>query len=125
MKRWRQVGERFGKRPGVIVGQGKRGFWSTHGSSAWFVRLLHDAGANYILEESTDYEENPISFEHAMKIGLVADYWINPLYTATSIADIINSDSRYTHFFPSKRVTFTTTMPQPSTAAGICSGKSA
>lgn len=98
----RQVGERFGKRPGVIVGQGKRGFWSTHGSSAWFVRLLHDAGANYILEESTDYEENPISFEHAMKIGLVADYWINPLYTATSIADIINSDSRYTHFFSVK-----------------------
>lgn len=90
---------RFKKRPGVIVGRGKKGFWSTHGSSAWFVRFLQDAGAEYVLEDSADYEENPVSFEHAMKIGLVAEYWVNPDYTAQSINDIIASDGRYVHFF--------------------------
>ncbi len=94
----RLVRGRFGKRPGVIVGHGLRGVWSTHGSSAWFIRFLQDAGADYILENPEDYEENPISFEHAVNVGLQAEYWVNPLYTAVSLADIVEDDSRYSQF---------------------------
>jgi len=93
-----QVSHRFGRRPGVIVGHGRKGVWSTHGSSAWFIRFLHDAGAEYILEGSEDYEENLISFEHAMSVGLRAEYWVNPLYTAGTIVDLIDEDCRYSQF---------------------------
>ncbi len=94
----KRVRERFGKRPGVIVGHGRRGVWSTHGSSAWFIRFLHDAGAKYILEDPEDYEENLISFEHAMSVGLQAEYWVNPLYTARTLSDLTEDDNRYTQF---------------------------
>ncbi|MBN1929826.1 MAG: ABC transporter substrate-binding protein [Chlorobiaceae bacterium] len=88
----------FKERPTVIVGHGTRGIWTTHGSSAWFVRLLHDAGGRYILEKSGEYEENPVSLEHALKVGLEAEYWVNPRYTARSIADLLGDDERYRYF---------------------------
>ena len=94
----RRVRGRFGERPGVIVGHGAKGVWSTHGSSAWFIRFLQDAGADYILEGPEDYEENLISFEHAMNIGMQAEYWVNPLYTAMSLSDLFEDDSRYGQF---------------------------
>ncbi|ASQ90375.1 iron complex transporter substrate-binding protein [Prosthecochloris sp. GSB1] len=94
----RRVRGRFGERPGVIVGHGARGVWSTHGSSAWFIGFLQDAGADYILEDPEDYEENLISFEHAMSVGLRAEYWVNPLYTAMSLSDLVDDDSRYAQF---------------------------
>lgn len=94
----RRIQGRFGERPGVIVGHGARGVWSTHGSSAWFIRFLQDAGADYILEAPEEYEENLISFEHALSVGLRAEYWVNPLYTAKSLSDLVEDDSRYGQF---------------------------
>ena len=93
-----RVRDRFGERPGVIVGHGARGVWSTHGSSAWFIRFLQDAGADYILEDPEDYEENLISFEHALSVGLRAGYWVNPFYTAMSLSELVEDDSRYSQF---------------------------
>ena len=76
--------------------------WSTHGSSAWFIRFLNDAGADYILEYPEEYEENLISFEHAMGVGLQAQYWLNPVYTVTSIDDLLADEVRYRDFLSVK-----------------------
>jgi iron complex transport system substrate-binding protein len=88
----------FSERPTVIVGHSAKDIWTTHGSSAWFIRFLHDAGARYVLEDSTAYDENLISLEHALKVGIDADFWVNPRYTAESMADLIGNDSRYRCF---------------------------
>jgi iron complex transport system substrate-binding protein len=92
------VKDSFGERPTVIVGHGTRGIWTTHGSSAWFIRFLHDAGASYILEDSGEYEENPVSLEHALKVGIEAEYWVNPRYNAKTITDLLGDDKRYQYF---------------------------
>lgn len=92
------IRERVTEHPTVIVGHSTRGIWTTHGSNAWFVRLLHDAGGRYILEESGEYEENPVSLEHALKVGLEAEYWVNPRYTARNIDDIVGDDERFSYF---------------------------
>lgn len=87
-----------GRRPGVMVGHSVRGIWSTHGSSAWFVRLLHDAGSRYVLEDSTEYEENPVSLEKALHVGTTAEYWINPRYDAQRMEELLGDDPRYRYF---------------------------
>lgn len=92
------VKDSFSVRPTVIVGHATRGIWTTHGSSAWFIRFLHDAGARYILEESGEYEENPVSLEHALKVGIEAEYWVNPRYNAKTITDLLGDDKRYQYF---------------------------
>jgi iron complex transport system substrate-binding protein len=85
-------------RPTVIVGHSRRGVWSTHGSSNWFIKYLKDAGATYILEDSTEYNENLISMEQALLKGGQADFWINPDHKATKINDLLHEDERYQYF---------------------------
>lgn len=85
-------------KPSVIVGHNRKGAWTTHGSSAWFVQFLLDAGANYILEPKSQYEENVISLEIAINIGMNADFWVNPQWETTRISDLIGQDTRYRFF---------------------------
>ena len=85
-------------KPSVIVGHNRKGAWTTHGSSAWFVQYLLDAGANYILEPKSEYEENIISLEVAINIGMNADFWVNPQWETTRISDLIGQDTRYRFF---------------------------
>jgi len=90
--------EKSTQKPGVIVGHNRKGAWTTHGSSAWFVQFLLDAGGDYILEPENEYEENVISLEVAIQIGMNADYWVNPQWETTKIADLVGQDKRYKLF---------------------------
>ncbi|TRX62761.1 ABC transporter substrate-binding protein [Fulvivirga sp. M361] len=85
-------------RPAVIVGHSSRGMWSTHGSSNFFIQLIHDAGGRYILEDSTQYEENRISFEHAFIKGQQADFWLGPGHLVEKLETLIAEDERYLDF---------------------------
>lgn len=85
-------------RPTVIVGHSSRGMWSTHGSSNFFIQLIHDAGGRYILEDSTQYEENRISFEHAFTKGQQADFWLNPGHQVKELETLLAEDERYLDF---------------------------
>lgn len=85
-------------KPTVIVGHNRKGAWSTHGSSAWFVQFLLDAGSNYVLEPKNKYEENIISLEVAIDIGLNAEFWVNPQWEAHEISELVGQDKRYRIF---------------------------
>lgn len=39
-----------------------------------------------------------VSLEHALKVCLEAEYWLNPCHTARSIADILGDAQRYRCF---------------------------
>ncbi|WP_211204028.1 ABC transporter substrate-binding protein [Chloroherpeton thalassium] len=92
---YQRVADAVAQKPGVIVGHNRKGAWTTHGSSAWFVQFLLDAGANYILEPKNEYEENVVSLEVAIQKGIKADYWVNPQWDVRKISELLGQDKRY------------------------------
>ena len=86
------------RKPTVIVGNSRKGMWSTHGSSNYFIRLIHDAGGLYILEDSTDYQENLISMEKALAEGQIADLWLHPGQGIKDLKELLSEDARYQYF---------------------------
>ncbi|MBF0349497.1 MAG: ABC transporter substrate-binding protein [SAR324 cluster bacterium] len=66
------------RRPVVLAGSMFQGVWYVSGGKSFLSRLIHDAGARYLWED-TDFRGNrPYDFESLLSEGQHAEFWINP-----------------------------------------------
>lgn len=67
--------------------------WFFPGGSNYFVKLIEDAGGDYIFKEFKGSQSYSISLEKAIEAGMNADIWLNP-GASYRIADIKQTDER-------------------------------
>lgn len=67
-----------GERPKVMLNAPYRDVWYLPGDRSYMVRLLEDAGADYLGKGVDDDSSRPVSSENALLMLSRADYWLNP-----------------------------------------------
>ncbi len=65
------------RRPAVMLNTPYGDSWFMPSSDNYMVRLIKDAGGEYVYSENTSGTSLPIDFETAMRLLDKADYWIN------------------------------------------------
>lgn len=85
------------ERPLVITNMPYQGAWFVPGGDSFTAQFLKDAGAGYPWDENESTGGLRLDFETVYEAGLRADVWINP-GTASSRADILAADSRFSDF---------------------------
>lgn len=65
-------------RPRVMLNSPYRDVWYAPGDRSYMVRLLRDAGAEYVASGVDSDASRPIALEVAYKYMLSSDYWLNP-----------------------------------------------
>ncbi|MHC1704544.1 MAG: ABC transporter substrate-binding protein [Tenuifilaceae bacterium] len=87
------------QKPKVFLNLPWKDSWFFPGNSNYFVKLIEDAGGDYVFSSLTGSKSYPISFEKAIEAGYNSDIWLNP-GSAMSIRDIKNTDERLTKITP-------------------------
>lgn len=73
-----RVASQVGKRPGVMLNAPYKDVWYLPGDRSYMVRLLEDAGGDYLGKgEDTDVSR-PVSAEKALLMMAEADFWLGP-----------------------------------------------
>ncbi|MBX3000216.1 MAG: ABC transporter substrate-binding protein [Caldilineaceae bacterium] len=86
-------------RPTVFVSSIYNGTWWMAGSDSYMVRLLADAGADYLWADTGTVGSEPVAFETVLDRAFDADYWINPDNSFWfTVEDVLASDERYAEF---------------------------
>ncbi len=93
----RSIGEKTQTHPTVFNEVKVGDAWYMPGGKSYVAQLLHDAGANYLWQDDSNYGSLPLSFEQVYTKAKEADYWIN-LSLAKSKQDLLNYDTRYSEF---------------------------
>lgn len=79
--RYHAVQERFadnrGKKPRVMLNTPYRDTWFMPSVRSYAVRLIEDAGGEYVYPENTGNSSVPISLEQALLLANTADVWLN------------------------------------------------
>ena len=64
-------------KPRVMLNLPYRDTWFMPPHNSYMVRLIEDAGGEYVLAENDSITSKPISLEEALELALKADFWIN------------------------------------------------
>lgn len=83
--------------PTVVTGTPFSGRWYVAGGKSFVGRLLHDAGADYIFQETQYAGAKPMDIELVYERGQSADYWLNTGVWKT-LEQAGNSDPRFVDF---------------------------
>lgn len=78
----------------VILNSPYRDTWYFPGTDSYPVRLIEDAGGEYIGESYRGDRSVPVSMETAYRHLLKADIWLNPSIGTGSMADLQRMDAR-------------------------------
>lgn len=65
------------KKPTVIANEMYGNQWFMPGGKTQLANYLRDAGASYILKDTSEEKAVPMSFEEVMAYGKTADFWVN------------------------------------------------
>lgn len=66
-----------GNNPTVMINTPYGDTWFMASSQSYIVRLIRDAGGNYVYEQNTGNMSLPVDMEEAMLLALKSDCWIN------------------------------------------------
>lgn len=72
------VRERVSSCPGVMLNTPYGGTWWMPPSDSYMVRLITDAGGNYLYRGKMTHQSTPIDIEEATSMVESADFWLNP-----------------------------------------------
>lgn len=86
-------------KPKVFLNLPWKDSWFFPGRSNYFVKLIEDAGGDYVFADLEGSKSYPISFEKAIEAGYSSDIWLNP-GSASSIMDIKKNDERLVGITP-------------------------
>ncbi len=84
-------------KPGVLVNIPYQGVWYIPGGNSYFVKLINDAGGNYLWSINSKNESYPISFEEVFAKQKEADILINPS-SVKSIKEVLQVETRLSNF---------------------------
>lgn len=73
----RAVARQSTERPRVMLNTPYRDTWFMPARNSYMVRLIEDAGAQYVFAENTAAQTQPIDFERAYYLTRQADFWLN------------------------------------------------
>lgn len=74
----RLAGEQAGERPRVMLNTPYGGTWWMPPTDSYMVRLIADAGGEYMYRGKISRQSTPIDIEEATAMVEGADYWLNP-----------------------------------------------
>ncbi len=74
--------------PKIMLNTPYRDIWYMPSSNSYMVRLIEDAGAEYIYEGNSSLGTKPISVEEAYKLSTTADFWLNTGAMINSMATL-------------------------------------
>ncbi len=89
----RTVNESSRKRPSVLLGLPYRDTWYISPGNSYISTLIHDAGGEYLWENTTSGFSMPYSIESVYLKALKADFWLN-IGTVSTKGEIESFDSR-------------------------------
>ncbi len=75
-------------RPTVMLNTPYRDVWYMPSAKSYMVRLIEDAGGDYIYPQNDSQQSQPISIESAYHLSQKADIWINTGATINSLAEL-------------------------------------
>ncbi|MFI3305505.1 MAG: ABC transporter substrate-binding protein [Rikenellaceae bacterium] len=81
-----------GVRPRVMLNTPYRDIWYMPSSNSYMVRLIEDAGGDYIYDGNATSSTKPISLESAYTLVAEADVWLN-LGASTTTAEALSSQN--------------------------------
>lgn len=81
------------RRPKVMLNSPYNGVWFMPSVNNYMVRLIEDAGGDYIYKRNTSGFSQPIDMEEAYALMQEADIWINP-GTATGMKELLSQMPR-------------------------------
>jgi len=88
-------------RPKILLNMPWKGTWYIPGGDLNIAQLIEDAGGDYIWKDLDERHNIPLNIEDVYLKARNADIWLNT-GQASSIDDIINTDSRLKDFKPVK-----------------------
>ena len=88
-------------RPKILLNMPWKGTWYIPGGDSNIAQLIEDAGGDYIWKDLDERHNIPLNIEDVYLKARNADIWLNT-GQASSIDDIINTDSRLKDFKPVK-----------------------
>lgn len=88
-----KVAEGIKDKPRVFLNLPWKDSWFFPGKSNYFIKLIEDAGGDYVFNNLTGSKSYPLSFEKAIEAGYGSDFWLNP-GSAISMNDIERTDER-------------------------------
>jgi iron complex transport system substrate-binding protein len=88
-------------KPKVFLNLPYKDAWYFPGGSNYFVKLIEDAGGDYIFKDLEGSKSYTISFEKAIEASTNADVWLNP-GAVYSLSDINQIDERLLTLTPCK-----------------------
>lgn len=89
-------------KPRVFLNLPYKDSWYFPGGSNYFIKMVEDAGGDYLFKFLGGSKSYTISYEKAIETGMNADVWLNP-GAAYSLADIKQSDERLLFLSPIKK----------------------
>jgi iron complex transport system substrate-binding protein len=95
----RKLADEAKSKPSVLSGIVYGDAWFLPGGQNYASKLLKDAGCRYLWEDDPSHGYLEISFESVYEKARNADLWIG-VATFKSLAELKNSDHRYTKFKP-------------------------
>lgn len=81
--------------PAVMLNTPYNDTWFMPSTQSYAVRLINDAGGNYIYDRNTGNASQPIDLEEAYLLATKADVWIN-VGMANSLADVAGMCPKFT-----------------------------
>ena len=84
----------FPERPEVMFNAPYRDTWYVPGDRSYMVRLVRDAGGEYVCRGIDSRDSRPINVEEAYDYMQKTDYWINTNHYAT-LADLLADNPRF------------------------------
>ena len=89
-------------KPKVFLNLPYKDSWYFPGGSNYFIKIVEDAGGDYLFKYLEGSKSYTINFEKAIETGMNADIWLNP-GAAYSLDDIKHSDERLLSLSPVKK----------------------
>lgn len=80
--------------PTVMLNSPWRDTWFVPGDKSYMVRLINDAGGDYVCKGDNSDKSRPISIETAYVNASVADFWLNP-NEITSLDELISKNPKF------------------------------
>jgi iron complex transport system substrate-binding protein len=87
------LGEGTTNKPTILCGLPWKGVWYVPGGDSYAARIIKDAGATYLWNESNQRESLSLNFEKVIERANNADIWINT-GTSVKLKDILAEDAR-------------------------------
>ncbi|MCD7962896.1 MAG: ABC transporter substrate-binding protein [Rikenellaceae bacterium] len=83
-------------KPTVMLNSPWRDTWFVPGDKNYMVRLIDDAGGDYVYKGHDSSQSRPISIEDAYVYAVDADFWLNPGSAAT-IQELIEDNPKFSN----------------------------